>query len=110
MLIKKVETCNNQPAPIDNQRFFFTHKKKLVVDGTVNSCNDLIIAARTGADSRVRFQNEEEWDGTVPHLDPIPVFGCAEERNQLVPQKGIFPLYAEPTHSTKSVEGGGTAG
>jgi hypothetical protein len=58
----------------------------------------------------VRFQNEEEWDGTVPHLDPIPVFGCAEERNQLVPQKGIFPLYAEPTHSTKSVECGGTAG
>jgi hypothetical protein len=56
----------------------------------------------------VRFQNRVEWNGTIPHLDPILVFGCEMERNQVVPQKRIFFSYAERTHSTESVECGGT--
>src|SRR5215203_1151026 len=57
----------------------------------------------------VRFQNQVEWNGTVPHLEPILVFGCGMERNRVVPRKGIFSPYAECTHSTESVECGGTA-
>ena len=39
----------------------------------------------------VRFGNIEERDGTVPRFSLVRVFGSCEERNQLVPQKGIFP-------------------
>jgi hypothetical protein len=40
----------------------------------------------------------------VPHLQAILVFGSEKERNGMVPEKGIFVLYAELTRSTKSVE------
>jgi hypothetical protein len=57
----------------------------------------------------VWFQNQVEWNGTVPHLESIPVFSYGMERNRVVSQKGIFSPYAECARSTESVECGGTA-
>jgi hypothetical protein len=57
----------------------------------------------------VRLQNQVEWNGTVPHLEPILVFSYGMERNRVVPQNVIFFPYAECTRSTESVECGGMA-
>jgi hypothetical protein len=48
--------------------------------------------------------HQVECNGMVPHLDLIPVFSWKMERNEVVPQKRIFPLDPEHTHSSKSVE------
>jgi hypothetical protein len=50
----------------------------------------------------VWFWDEEEWNGTIPYLEPVRVFRLPKERNQLVPQKRIFRSDAERTGSTKS--------
>ena len=50
-----------------------------------------------------------EWNETVPHLEPVLVFGCEMEWNELVPQKGIFPPDAERTGPAESAGRGGTA-
>ena len=50
-----------------------------------------------------------EWNGTVPHLEPVLVFGCEMEWNEVVPQKGIFPPDAERTGPAESAGRGGTA-
>ena len=50
----------------------------------------------------VRFWNQVEWNGTVPHPEPILVFFSEMEWNGTVPEKGIFPQYAESTGSADS--------
>jgi hypothetical protein len=47
-----------------------------------------------------------EWNGTVSHLEAIPLFNYGMEWNQPAPQKEMFPLYVEPAGSIESVEVG----
>jgi hypothetical protein len=56
----------------------------------------------------VRFQNQEEWNGMVPFLGGILVFGSVAEWNGMVPRKGIFFRDAEYTHPSKSAGRGRT--
>jgi hypothetical protein len=55
----------------------------------------------------VRFENVREWNGTVPFLGGVLVFGSGIEWNGLVPRKGIFFRDAECTHPPKSAGRGG---
>jgi hypothetical protein len=48
--------------------------------------------------------HQVEHNGIVPHLELIPVFSWKMEWNEVVPQKRIFPLDPECTHSSKLVE------
>jgi hypothetical protein len=52
----------------------------------------------------IRFQNEEERNGTIPYLYHILVLGWTKEWNQLVPGMGIFLSDAIRACSTKSAE------
>ena len=56
----------------------------------------------------VRFQNQVEWNGTVPFLRRILAFGFEMEWNQLIPQNGIFAPDAEYTRPADSAGRGGT--
>jgi hypothetical protein len=55
----------------------------------------------------VRFWNVREWNGTVPFLGAVLVFGSGIEWNGLVPREGIFVRDAECTHPPKSAGRGG---
>jgi hypothetical protein len=44
-----------------------------------------------------------KWN-VAPRLELIPVFSWKMERNEVVPQKRIFPLDSKRTHFSKSVE------
>ena len=49
-----------------------------------------------------------EWNGTVPFREPVLVFFLGMEFNRVVPKKGIFSQYAEPTGPADSAGRGGT--
>jgi hypothetical protein len=55
----------------------------------------------------VRFENVREWNGTVPFLGAVLVFGSGIEWNGLVPRKEIFFRDAECTRPPKSAGRGG---
>ena len=50
-----------------------------------------------------------EWNGTVPHPEPILMFGWKMEWNKVVPRKGIFSPDAERTRPAKSAGPSGMA-
>jgi hypothetical protein len=50
----------------------------------------------------VRFRDAVEWNGIVPFLELILVFGLGMKWNGTVPRNGIFPSDAEPTRPADS--------